>query len=131
MSNETRTINGLRTVNGGIIEEINGLKVEILSHNFHNPHCNIICTYYLDESDIKRGAKTGFKVQLTYYKDIFSGQEGHEVYLFYKPEDLQHYRSYNYYGKKKLPAKYQDLANRLIEIHNQIDFDKYKTRPKY
>lgn len=117
--NEKGEIEMLKTVNGGIETSINGLDVEILSHHFHNPYCNIVCTYYMDG---------GHKVELTYYKDINTGEDGHEVYMFKEASDVQQYRSYNY-TKKRLPGKYQTLAEKLIEIHNQIDFEEYTTRP--
>lgn len=48
-----KLINNCNTVNGGIIENINGMDIEILSHNFHNPYCNIIC-YYVVEDGVKK-----------------------------------------------------------------------------
>lgn len=109
----------LKTVNGGIIKNIEGLEVEILSHNFHNPHANVVCYYFINEN--------GGKTEITYHKNIYSGNDGHEIYLFNKTSDLQHYKSYNYLPNK-LPKKYQELAKKLKHIHSLINFDEYKTR---
>jgi len=113
----------IRTVNCGIVENIDGMNIEILSHKFHNPYCNIVCYYYVDR-------KTGRKTEVTYYKDIETGREGHEVYKFKNADDVCHYRSYNY-SIDKLPKKYQEIANKLINIHSQINFDEYTNRLKH
>ena len=114
-----KNIKGLTTVNGGKIIEINNKEVEILSHHFHNPYCNIVCDYFLDEN--------GNKVEVTFYKDITTGKTGSEVYKFKDKEELQHYYSRNY-NIDSIPKKYIDKVNELKSIYNQIDFEAYKTR---
>jgi hypothetical protein len=115
----------LATVNGGVIQNIEGLEIEILSHNFHNPYCDIVCTYFTNEN--------GNKVELTYYKyiDKYNNADGtirsgNEVYMFKNADELQHYKSYNYRNGMNLPSKYIDLANLLKNIHSKIDFNQYQ-----
>lgn len=108
----------LKTANGGITKNINGYDIEILSHNFHNPNCDIVCFYFMEN---------GNKTEVTYYKDIISGCSGHEIYKFKSANEIQHYKSYNY-SKTNLPKKYNDIANKLIEIHSQINFNDYQSR---
>lgn len=46
-------INKCRTVNGGVIIGVRSKlvnSVEVLSHHFHNPHCDIVCYYYYDKT---------------------------------------------------------------------------------
>lgn len=113
-------VNGCRLVNGGIVEEINGMEVEILSHNFHNPYCNIVCHYFMDN---------GQKVEVTYWKDIsiVGDKEGHEVYFFKSREELGHHYSRSYHVDK-LPHKYKEIGAKLKAIHSKIDFNKYEDR---
>lgn len=111
-------INGsLRTVNGGIVEKINGMEIEILSHNFHNPYCDIVCGYFMEGNT---------KVELTYYKDIEKNIVGTEIYKFKSKEGTQHYYSRNY--KNEVPKKYGKFVEKLKEVHKIINFEKYKIR---
>lgn len=109
----------LETVNKGITKNISGIDIEILSHNFHNPHCNIVCTYFLD--------KDCNKIELTYYKNINTGEEGHELYKFKSSEELGHYWSRNF-SNREVPAKYKELAGQLKEVFKKINFEDYKAR---
>lgn len=110
----------MKYVNGGVIEVINGMEVEILSHHFHNPYYDIVCYYFIDN---KRN-----KVEITYYKHLDSGEDGHEVYMFGGANKSQHYRSYNY-RIDELPEKYREIAEELRLIHEQIDFNDFLERP--
>lgn len=113
-----KKINNLTPVNGGIVKRVRGEEIEILSHNFHNPNCDIVCTYFRD--------KKGNKTELTYYKDITTGKEGHELYKF-NNDDLQHYYS-RHYKIKDLPKKHQGKCKNLIKIHHEIDFNQHLIR---
>jgi hypothetical protein len=104
----------LKFENCGIAEKIEGLDIEILSHNFHNPNCDIVCAYYMEGL---------IKVELTYFKSLDGEDSGHEVY-FFKGDSNEHYYS-NSYMEENIPTKYKSLAKKLIEIHDKIDFDKY------
>lgn len=111
-------MNNLKFVNCGIKKDIEGLTIEILSHNFHNPYCNIICTYFMENDK---------KIELTYYKNIKTNEEGHEIYKFKNTQSIQHYWS-RCYNKNNLPKKYEQIANQLKEIFSKINFEEYKTR---
>jgi hypothetical protein len=113
-------VNNCRTVNGGVVINLEDLQLEVLSHKFHNPNCNIICYYYFDGSA---------KIELTYFKDIATGRDGHEVYFFKGRDGLQHYRS-RCYTIDSLPMKYRLLAAELRDKFNVIDFECYTNRPK-
>lgn len=105
----------LKFANCGIAEKIDGLDIEILSHHFHNPTCDIVCVYYMEGL---------IKIQLTYFKSIDGEESGHEVYYF-KGDSTQHYYSRRY-SEKDILLRHKDLAKKLIEIHDKIDFNKYK-----
>ena len=111
-------INGCLTVNGGVIETINGVQVEILSHHFHNPHCNIVCTYFMEGSD---------KVEVTYYRHL-DGSDGMEVYRFRGRDELQHHYSRNYTKQSEIPKKYIEVLNKLMQVYQLINFDSYLGR---
>ena len=111
----------LQTLNGGIVKNIDGLDVEILSHHFHNPKCDILCTYFLDEDYNK--------VELTYYKYIKTGNSGYEIYKCKNADDIHFYWSRDF-NENNLPKKYQEIAKKLIKIHDSINFDEYKEREK-
>lgn len=118
-------INGCRTVNGGIVVTSNNDKIpsiEILSHNFHNPKCDILCTYYYD-SDV------GAKVEITLCRNLENGSWTTEVYFFHTREELQHYRSYSYSLREDtMPSKYKPIVASLRQLHDKIDFNNYIKR---
>lgn len=103
-------INGLRTVNGGEIIEVNGMEVEVLRHESHNPNCDIVCTYYREN---------GKKVKVTFSQDYVHHTMASEVCLFKHDNDLQHYRSYHY-ELSDIPFKYQELVLTLKIIHENV-----------
>ena len=102
--------------NGGILLNIEGLDVEILSHNFHNPHCNIVCAYFDNGENI---------IELTYYNHLDNTLEGHEYYSFSHGE-VGHIYSRNF--GTNVPKKYQQICEKLKEIYSLIDFEQYKER---
>jgi len=119
-------INNCRTVNCGVIVNI-GLdyvkSVEVLSHKFHNPHCDIVCYYFIDE-------KTGSKVEVTVCKDLeytgyaSNGAYSSGVYFFHRKDDLQHYTSRRY-ELKDVPKKYREIVKDLYRAHLMIDFNQF------
>lgn len=111
-------MNSLTFCNAGIEKDIDGLTVEILSHNFHNPHCNIVCTYFMEDNK---------KVEVTYYKDITQNRQGHEVYYFHGKNSLSHYYS-RVYNQLNIPRKYKQIAEQLKNIYDKINFEEYKTK---
>ena len=111
-------INGCLTVNGGVIENIANERVEILSHTFHNPHCNIVCTYFMEGKN---------KVEVTYYRYL-DGSDGMEIYRFKGREGLQHYYSRNYTKQSEIPKKYIGILNKLMRVYELINFDRYLER---
>ncbi len=118
-------INKCRTVNGGVIVPIQNSfinAVEVLSHKFHNPSCDIICFYYYDK-------ELGAKVEVTLCKNIKTGRLSNEIYFFRTNEDLQHYYSRNYNEYSLIPKKYLKVIHALIQIHKGIDFNQYNNRP--
>ena len=100
----------MKMVNGGIKFREN---VEILSHTFHNPNCDIVCVYTIFQ---------GIKTEVTYFKDINTGEDGYEVYFFKGEESLQHYYS-KCYTCDNLPKKYEKQAIFLKLMHSQTNFD--------
>lgn len=112
-------INGCATVNGGVIENIANKRVEILSHTFHNPHYNIVCTYFMCGPN---------KVEVTYYRH-FDGAAGMEIYKFKGREELQHYYSRSCTKQSEIPKKYIEILNELMQIYELIDFNSYTRRP--
>ncbi|EKS4345206.1 hypothetical protein QB607_003210 [Clostridium botulinum] len=109
-------MNNLTFANGGIKENMESLTIEILSHNFHNPHCDIVCTYFME------GNK---KIEVTFYKDIKNNICGHEVYYFNSAKQIEHFYSRNY-NKNNIPKKYKQIAEQLKNIHAKINFGDYK-----
>ena len=114
-------INGLRTANCGEIQELNlvdpirktrNIKVEVLRPEKHNPYCQIICYYFLNEK--------GSKVEITLYKNLKDGIYGSEVYFFKNADETQHYRSMNYVGLRNLPIKYEPIVCTLVTAHKMI-----------
>ena len=117
-----RTINGCVAVNDGIVVLSNDKwipSVEILSHTFHNPGYNILCTYYYDR-DI------GAKVEVALCKNIESGRWSVEVCFFHTRRDLQHYRSYWYdLSDNNMPIKYKATIVSLRMLYDKINFSEY------
>ena len=114
-----RVINNCNTVNGGIIKNVNGMNVEILSHNFHNPHCNIVCYYIVED---------GIKKEITYYENIKENNiKGSELYFFKNKSESQHYYS-RHYKNGTIPKRYNDIVKKLKEAFKKIDFELYKVR---
>lgn len=114
-------INGLQTANCGEIKELllydpirktNKLVVEVLRPERHNPYCEIICYYFLNENRNK--------VEITLYKNLKDGTYGSEIYFFKTASDTQHYRSMNYINLVGLPKKYEPIVNELFAAHKQI-----------
>lgn len=107
--------------NHGVLVSVEGLDIEIMSHNFHNPTCNIIATYFLDAKGI---------TELTYYRELRSNKEGFEVYKFKSANaGCNHYYSRVYGSINQLPEKYRETGKRLKRIHSGINFEQYKARP--
>lgn len=115
---DNKHIKGMRIVNGGIVVNVNGTEVEVLSHHFHNPTCDIVCMYWMDGN---------VKVELTYFKYTNTSKEGYEVYMTRGTEGVHHYYS-KVYDCHTLPKKYVDKGLELKEIHGKINFDDYKER---
>lgn len=98
-------------VNGGIKFREN---VEILSHAFHNPNYDIVCIYTMFQ---------GTKTEVTYFKNINTGEDGYEVYFFKGEDSLQHYYS-KCYTCDTLPKKYEKHAVFLKLLYSQTNFYK-------
>jgi hypothetical protein len=99
----SKFVNGLRTVNCGLVTTIQGKEVEILSKDISGHFSDIVCDYFVED---------GKKVELTYHGS------GHEIYFYKNRNDVQHYRSFrmNYVD---LPNKYKERADKLISIHQE------------
>ena len=116
---------GCTAVNGGVLIQTNERYIpviEVLSHHFHNPNYDIICTYYYDKA-------IAAKVEVTLARSLKTGEWTTEIYFFANREESQHYRSYLYRLKEdKIPSKYKPIIAMLRHFHRNINFDNYVKR---
>lgn len=105
-------------VNHGILMTIDGMDVEVLSHTFHNPLCDIVCTYYMDGDKM---------CCVTYGRYTKTNKDFSEIYK-YRKGSMQHYYSREYRGCKGLPAQYTNIVNKLKEVHKKIKFQELVKR---
>lgn len=108
-------INNCKPVNCGIVVN----NIEILSHNFHNPYCDIVATYNIIQD--------GNKIEVTCCKDLKNNSYSCEIYRFKDKNESQHYYS-RHYQENEIPKKYKDIFNSLKETHEKINFEDYTHR---
>jgi len=106
-------INGLKTVNGGVVKEIvsydHSYNVEFLSEDYSGHKDNIAVVYFLDD---------GVKTSISLYRNS-QGKPKFCVYK-YKGDEIQHYYS-KIYDPVLLPDKYIQYAKDLVRAYT-IEF---------